>query len=329
MKRITIILAGVLAAQLAVALALTFSRTDLSAFKAKEPLVVFDAGRIDQIAIDESGGGSVTLNKRDGKWIVPSQADFPADGAKIDGLLSKLAGLKAGWPVATTAEAAQRFKVTDKEHERRIVLSSGGKQVSEILIGTSPTYRQVNARVDGASAIHSVAFATYEANSRPEEWTNHDLLDIAQDKVASISFADVNIERKDGKLVVAGVGENEKVNEPDVRALLSAISHPGFDVVQGKGPEALAKLENPDIQFTVKQADGAAVTFRYMKEGDGAAYLFGSSAQDYVFRVKAASIDPIVKAKREKLVEQKKTEGAQAEQKAPPAQPGDAPGTVN
>jgi hypothetical protein len=317
MKRFTIILGGALAAQLAVALTLAYSRSDLSAFKAQEPLVAFDAARIDQVDIDESGGGSVTLNKRDGAWVIPSQANFPADGSKVEGLLGKLAGLKAGWPVATTSDAAQRFKVTDKQHERRIVLSSGGKRVSEILVGTSPTYRQVHARVNGANTIHNVAFASYEANARPQDWMNQDLLEIAQDKIASIAIADVNLERKDGKFTVAGVGDNEQMVDREVRALVGAISRPSFDAVQGKGPEALAKLENPDIQFTVKQGDGKTITYRYKKEGDGAAYLFSSSAQDYVFRVGATSIDSIVKAKRDKLVEAKKTDGQHAAKEEP------------
>jgi hypothetical protein len=316
MKRFTTILAGLLAAQTAVAVTLTFSGSDLSAFKAQEPLAAFDASQIDQIAIDESGGGSVTLKKRDGKWITPSQADFPADGAKIDGFLKKLAELKAGWPVATTTEAARRFKVTDKEHERRIILSSKGKRIGDILIGTSPSYRQAHARVNGSNTIHNIAFATYEANTRPEEWMDHNLLDTAMDKIASISLAGVTIERKhekdkDGKesktsrLVVSGVGEFEKVNEPKLRAVIGAVSHPSFDAVTGKGAAALAKLDKPDVQFTVKKGDGTAVAFRYKKEGDGASYLFSSSAQNFVFRVKAASIDPILKAKREKLIEQK------------------------
>ena len=308
MKRFSIILAGVLAVQLAAALALTFNRSDLSTFKAQEPLLAFDPARVDQVAIDESGGASVTLARRDGKWIVPSQADFPADGAKVDGLLSTLAGLKAGWPVATTAEAAQRFKVTDKEHERRIVLSSGGRQAGAILIGTSPSFRQVHARAEGESVVHNVAFASHEAGSRADEWMSHDLLDVPQDKIAGISVGDLTIEGKNGQFTVVGVTQGDKVLDAKVRTLVSAVAHPGFDAVQGKGKEALDTLDSPDIQITVKKIDGGQVVYKYKKEGDGAAYLFASSAQDFVFRVAGRTIEPIVQARRETFIEAKKVE---------------------
>jgi hypothetical protein len=308
MKRFSIILAGVLVVQVAAALALMSNRSDLSAFQAQEPLLAFDAARIDLVAIDETGGGSVTLARRDGKWIVPSQADFPADGAKVEGLLSKLAGLKAGWPAATSDEAAQRFKVTDKDHERRIVLSGGGKQIGAILVGTSPSFRQAHARVDGSSTIHNVAFASHEAGARADEWMSHEMLDIAQDKIASISVGDLNLEGKDGQFTVVGLAQGDKALDAQVRGLVAAVAHPSFDVVQGKGKEALEKLDNPDIQITLKKTDGGQVSYKYKKEGDGAAYVFASSAQDFVFRVAGRTIEPIVQAKRETFIEAKKVE---------------------
>jgi hypothetical protein len=48
MKHITVILAAVLATQLALALALMFTGNDHAAFKAQEPLLAFDAKTIDQ-----------------------------------------------------------------------------------------------------------------------------------------------------------------------------------------------------------------------------------------------------------------------------------------
>src|SRR5688572_25308445 len=140
MKRGTLILSGLLAAQIGLAAILALSSSDYAAYDAKDPLIAFDAGKIDQIAIGQSGGSSVTLAKQEGKWVIPAFAGFPADAQKVTAFLDKLRELKKGFPVATTGEAANRFKVSDAVHERRIVLSSGGKEAGKLYVGTSPSF---------------------------------------------------------------------------------------------------------------------------------------------------------------------------------------------
>jgi hypothetical protein len=298
-------LAGVLLAQLALALVLWFAGSGNASFKPTEPLVAFDAAKIDAIAIDETGANSVALAKRDGAWIIPTMADFPADGAKVSALLAKLAALKKGWPIATTSEAATRFKVSEDSHERRIVLKSGGRQIAELLLGTAPTFRQIHARNADGSGIYSVAFANYDAGTRSEDWMKRDFLSLPEDKIASISIGDVTLERKDGKFVLPNLAEGQKPKETEIGKLAGAAMHPVFDAVQGKGAEALAKLNEPDIQVSIKRDDGTVVVYKYKKEAEGGAYLFASSAHDFLFRVAESSIEPIVKAKREALIEAK------------------------
>jgi Domain of unknown function (DUF4340) len=307
MKRFTLILSGVLALQFVLAFLLTMGGSDYAAFKAQQPLLAFDKDKVDQIAIDESGANSVTLKKQDGKWIIPSLAGFPANQDLVTKLVDKLAGLKKGWPVATTSEAADRYKVTEKNHERRIVLKNGDQELAELLIGTSPTYREVHARPGGDGPVYNVGMAAYDAGSRGEEWMNRDYLQIPEDKIASVSVGDVVLEHKDkdNKFVLEGLKPDEKPKETAISQLAGSASNPGFDVVEGKGKDALAKAEPADIQMTVKPKGGDPIVYRFKKEASGGAYLFTSSAHDYLFRVAEATVSPIVKAKRADLIEAK------------------------
>jgi hypothetical protein len=316
MKRGTLILGGLLGAQVALAAILAFSGSDYAAYDAKDPLLAFDAGKIDQIAIDQSAGSSVTLARQDGKWVIPAFAGFPADAQKVTALLDKLRELKKGFPVATTSDAANRFKVSDAIHERRIVLSSGGKEVGKLLVGTSPSFKLANVRA-GGNEIYSVTLSAHEAGIRGEDWMDREALAIPADQVASIAFPGITLERKDGKFVPAGLAEGEKALDGKVQDAARAILRPSFDLITGKGAEELAKLENPDMQIEVKKADGTARVYKYKKEAAGGAYLFAASDRDYVFRVTEASAASIADAKREKLVETPNKAGAQAE--TPPA----------
>ncbi len=303
MERLSTKLAALLAAQLVLAAILWGSGSDYTAFRAKEPLLAFNAAKVDGIEIGESGASSAILTKQDGNWIIPALAGYPADGAKVAGLLTKIAALKKGWPVASSAEAAKRFKVSGSEYERLITLKSGGKELGKIFIGTSPSFKQVHARAGDGSSIYSVAFATYDAGARAEDWMDRSLLNIAQDKIASISIGDVTLERKDGKFELSGLAPGVKPNETAIYRLVGALTFPAFDAVTGKGPEALAKLNAPDIEATIKRTSADPVVLKYKKEQAGGAYLFASSANSFVFRVSEAAMEPIAKAKRETLIE--------------------------
>jgi Domain of unknown function (DUF4340) len=320
MDRLSVKMTAVLGFQLILAAILWTSGSDYTAYKAKEPLLAFEPAKVDQIEINESGASAVVLTKQDGKWTVPSLAGFPADDAKVSGLLSKIAGLKKGWPVASSSEAAKRFKVTDDAHERLIALKSGGKELAKLFIGTSPAFKQAHARAGNESSIYSVAFAAYDAGARGEDWMDRSLLNIPQDQIASIAIGGVTLERKDGKFALAGLSQTEKPNETAIYRLAGALTFPVFDAVAGKGPDALAKVSQPDIEVTVKRTAGAPIVLKYKKEEAGGAYLFASSANSFLFRASEAAIEPIVKAKRETFIEAPKkaeNESAKGETQAP------------
>jgi hypothetical protein len=320
MQRGTLILGGLLAAQLGLAGLLSISGSDYGAFNAKDPLIAFDPAKIDQIAIDQSvGGGSVTLKKQDGKWVIPSFAGFPADPAKVTAFLDKLRELKKGFPVATTSEAANRFKVSDSINERRIVLSGGGKEAGKLLVGTAPSFRLANVRT-GDNNIYSVTFSAYEAGPRGDDWMDRSALALQADQVASIAFPTATLERKDGKFALAGVTGGEKVLDSKVQDTVRAVLRPEFDAIQGKGADEVAKLDPADIEVEVKKTDGSSRIYKYKKEAAGGAYVFAASDQDYVFRVREASIAAIAAAKRETFIEQPK------KAETPPAPPAENSG---
>ncbi|MGB8736260.1 MAG: DUF4340 domain-containing protein [Rhodomicrobium sp.] len=303
MERLSFKLAAVLGFQLALALVLWSFSSDHTAFRAKDPLLAFDPAKVDRIEIAENGASSVALVKEDGKWTIPAFASFPADGAKVTGFLTKLNALKKGWPVASSAEAAKRFKVAGDAYERKIVLKSGGNAIGEILLGTSPAFKQISARAGDDSHVYSVAFAEYEAGTRGDDWMDRALLNIPQDQIASIATGDVTLDRKDGKFVLSGLAEGQKQDETAIYRLVGALTYPVFDSVVGKGAEALAKVNEPNIEVTVKRTSGAPIILKYKKEAAGGAYVFASSATGFLFRASEAAIEPIAKAKHDALIE--------------------------
>ena len=320
MRRLTLISAGILVAQFGLALTLFVNSSGHASFQPKKPLLTFDASAVDRIDIDESGAGSVSLTRSGGSWALPSLAGFPADDGQVMAFLAKLSSLKRGWAAATSAEAAQRFKVAEDSHERRIILRKGETAVQEILLGTSPTFHHVYARVGKDPNIYTLPFTTYDVGTRGEDWMRRDVLNIPDDRIASLAIGDLRFERKDGRYVLDGLAEGEKQKDDEVYRLVATAAHPLFEGVRGKGRDALAKLDEPDIQVSVKTTDGAEIVLKYKKESEGDAYLFSSSASDYLLRTSEAMIEPLIKAKREMLVEARHDgKGAEAKGQTAPA----------
>ncbi|MFQ6018027.1 MAG: DUF4340 domain-containing protein [Kiloniellaceae bacterium] len=308
MQRMPMILSGLLALQVAGAIALALTGPDYGAFEASESLVAFDPGAVTEVAIDESGGESVVLRRQEDGWTLPGLHDFPADGAKVSGLLERLKALKKGLPVAVSGSAPKRFKLTEDDHERRVVLRGAGETLGEVLFGTSPSYRQVHARAPGDDAVYNVAFATYDAGTRPEDWMDRDFLNVPESEIARVELPSLALVRADNGLVVEGLGEDEETIKDEASRLLRKLARPGFTAVEGKGEAALARIGEPDLTVTLKRKDDTTLTYRLRRIEDTEAYLLSSSEHDYLFRVPKYSVQAILEASREKLVKPKATD---------------------
>ena len=138
-----------------------------------EPFLSFDAAQVDAVTV-ANADGTVRLTKAEDAWLLAD--GLPADGAKVAAAIDKLAGAAGGWPVANSAATAERFEVTEDNHQRRVVLAGGDETLADVYLGTSPGYRKVHARRADDDAIYAIAFANYEAGVEPSDWLDKSLL---------------------------------------------------------------------------------------------------------------------------------------------------------
>jgi hypothetical protein len=175
-------LGGLLVVQLLVVAALLMGRAD---FRQEEqgPLFEFERADIDRVIITEPTM-TLELVRRAARWQLADET--PADAAKIEDLLGKLAALRAPWPVATTAGAQARFEVADGNHQRRIRLESAGEAVVDLYLGTAPGFRRLHARLPGRDEIYEVDLNHFQLPVDPDEWLDRGLLQ-AQGEIAAIA----------------------------------------------------------------------------------------------------------------------------------------------
>lgn len=137
----------------------------------------FDASSVDALTVADAES-TVTVVRSEGEWqlSVGSPGGLPADGGKVEGVLQKLSDAAAGWPVATSESAMERFEVVEEAHQRHVVISAGDETLADVYLGTSPTFGKVHARHTAGGPVHAIAFSNYEAGVRQSDWLDKSLL---------------------------------------------------------------------------------------------------------------------------------------------------------
>jgi hypothetical protein len=201
MQRWTYILAVVLGVQLLLAGGLALRGDRLAPARSDAPLITADLQSVDRLTIDgpvaanaesakSTTAARVELVKRDGGWVMPANFDAPADAKKVEAVLKQLAGARRGLPIATSAQALDRFKVGEHDYERRIVASQGEKALATVYLSSAPGGRKANARTAQDSAVYSVDVAPYDLPAGAAEWLDKALLQRDAATLARIEVAD-------------------------------------------------------------------------------------------------------------------------------------------
>ncbi|MBF0422412.1 MAG: DUF4340 domain-containing protein [Magnetococcales bacterium] len=323
MEKIIRILAVVLVIQVILVGATAFMGPNLDTLPPDQALVTFKAADVNEVSIESGDGGKVSLAKKDGKWILPEQKGFPASSDMVQGLLDTLSTIKHGLPVATSAAAQARFKVADKEFERKIVLSQTGGKQSVLYFGTSPGLRQVHARPEGSEATLSVAFANHQAPAKVDDWLDKTLLSTPEDDIAAIEVNGLTItrvgtppaaddkndkdvkksENKEPQWQIQPLTGGETAKPEELARLVRMVAHLTFDGLAENGTEAKGAIDQAQWRLVVKKNKGDPVTIKLAKMEKGDNYLLQSSARDEILRIPVYTGDLLLKtASKEVLV---------------------------
>lgn len=192
MRRSIPLLIVLLAVQLGLAGLLAMRRNPLASIPPQSPLIGPAAQSADRLLL-EAGPASgaparIEIARRNGQWILPGYFNAPADKFKVEDLLSELADLRRGLPIATSSSALERFKLADDDFERRLTLSQGTRTLGTLYFGSSTGARRSDARTGTDHAVYSVELATYELPTQLSAWFANDLLENAPDQLAAVDI---------------------------------------------------------------------------------------------------------------------------------------------
>lgn len=300
------ILSAVLVLQIGLAAALAFSGRDSGAFRSDEKFIDLELASLGKIVIQAKDDPALVMERKDGSWILPDHFDFPVSSTKLDHLTGKLFGITKPWPVGTTGVAAKRFKVADEDFERKITFSKGQEEVATLLIGTSPGFKKVHARLASEEAIYAIDFSSYEASVKPQDWEDKDLLDLDPDEIVRVEMDGVRLMRDGDALTVSDVGEAEETDPSGVNTLLSKLSKPTFLEVLGTEDKPEYRQDTPVLAYTLEMKSGEAIDYTYSQPKEGDDFILKVSSRPEYFETSKYSVEGVQELTRGKLVREKK-----------------------
>jgi len=304
MRRMILILGVVLLIQLGLAVGMYLTANEMGTDTGGGPLLKLLAADVDQLRIDGPGDqGSVVLKKVDGKWNLPDHFNAPADQAKVDNLIATLIAIERSWPVAKTADAEKRFKVADDDFERRLVFQSNGKDLATLLLGSSPGFRKIHARLAGEPQVFDIAFSTYQASLKAVDWVDKKPLRIKADEVTAIDLPGCRLIRENGRMQLADLGADEQTNAEQARELFDRLTDPTIMDVYAKAGQ---QLPGPvELSIKIELQDGKSKQYDFAK-GDEASYaLLQVTDAPYLYKVSPSLLKDLQETARAKLVQAK------------------------
>ncbi|MFK7830081.1 MAG: DUF4340 domain-containing protein [Congregibacter sp.] len=197
-----------------------------------------------------SNAASRVQLSRDGDlWRLSS--GLPADPTKVDVLLNALLERDAGYAIATSDSAAQRFRVAGEAYERRLVLRTATAEHTAYL-GSSPAFRKVHARRDGDNAIFVLELNSYDAPVAEDSWLDRSLL--AQSNPSTISLYGTEF------LLERGAWRREDGKALDAQAMESLVQALSAVQVTGSVAASDADVAAADEALRITVGNGDAKT---------------------------------------------------------------------
>lgn len=215
------ILSGVLVLQLAVAAGLFWKSSLQADFEPATQLVDVDPSTVDEIIIDD-GEGRISLTSVDDQWHMDDQHETLASADRISLLVSTIAELNPGLPVANTAGSHQQLEVGEDDFQRHVTLKAKGEAVADLYIGTSPGYRKSHVRRVDQDQVYAVEMNTFDVPASHDDWLDRNLL--AFDSVNGVKTEAVEVAFADEQWAIVKPEDKAETHEVDRNGIASLVS---------------------------------------------------------------------------------------------------------
>lgn len=317
-SRWVLILAGLLALQLAVTAFVYWYNGNADAGSGGPLLADFDPAQVQSLTITDGNGRVLRVARADDGWVLPEGGDYPVRGEKANDLLEELAALQRDRLVGTQNTTFAQLDVAEEKFTRRLDLAMADGSQRTVYIGAGPTFRASHVRLgDENQAFLTLDFPSDNTAIRMQNW-----IDTAYVRLAETDIQELTLENGNGQFVffrdesgqwqMQGLAEGEVFNDNNLISLLTSLT--GLNMAEPLGTEAKPEygLDDPTarVTFVYTDAEGNSRTAELRigaLDPTGAYYVLSYSESPYFVHISKFSVDRFVERTRDEFLVQPPT----------------------
>ncbi|VGO16483.1 hypothetical protein PDESU_05074 [Pontiella desulfatans] len=217
-----------------------------------------DLNTVDGVAIAE-GSDSVELVKQDGKWVVGSLFNYPADFKKLADALRAASEVTMGSPVRSANVDAAEFGL---DKAKSIVLKTGGNDAVKLAVGarreasnTAGWANQHFVQKGGADDIYLVDYDFRPFTEESDDWIDTELINVSSSDIVSVKAGDMELNSVSNTWTLADLDEEtEEFQSSEANKLRMALQYLNCTTV------ADPAMTDADLGFTNAVAYTASTT---------------------------------------------------------------------
>jgi hypothetical protein len=296
-RRLPILLAVALVLQLVLLVVLGTSGGPAESLPPETPLLAESLDGVDRLEIEAADGQNLQLVKLDGGWQLPDYFAAPVASDKVDRLLQRLADVERGRPVATSAEALVRFRVSEEGFERRVRLHRGDELVDTLYLGGSPGLRRSFARAAEDRAIYAVKLAAFELPTEPDDWLDSAVLGVDTEAIAEIGLSDgTRLKRTADSWRAEGLEPSQSFDPAAAEALAMRLGGLQVDsLLATERPQDLIDAE-PDLRLSARDTAGTEFVWSLWQQGEDGRYVLKRDDRPWYAELARWSAEPLLEA---------------------------------
>ena len=263
MNKAVPILSVLLVVQIALAFGIRYA-DNVKSTATTERLIKTDFSKVDKIVIEQKKN-KLVIEKSKETWTLPDKFNFPAEKENVTRLLDKFKSFSRGWPVATTEDAAPRFRVSDNNCEEKVAMSAGGQNVFTVLIGSSAGFNKVHMRLDKQNEIHAVEIPEREISTNVDDWIDRGVAEIDSAEVFSVALPQLTLSRKGKDFELSFNGKIATIDALTAGEVFENASGVNISDVLGKEEKPEYGLATPAYSYTVSLKNGNKLEYKFGK----------------------------------------------------------------
>ncbi|GAB4369619.1 MAG: hypothetical protein Kow00114_29480 [Kiloniellaceae bacterium] len=307
MEKILGLIGAALAGLIVIAILLTNHEVGQRDAKAPALMFALDPAEVDTITIEGPDYGETELLRRGDGWVLPDRGDFPADAAKVDGMLQRLLAIREDFPTESDPDALTRFRLADDNFERRITLANAGETLATLYLGSPQGPRQSHARRAGEDTAYAVAFGLFDAPVASDDWTDKDILRLGETDITGMQVNGLHIVAaipadSQGHWQLEGAEPSAGLDQAAAGRLAERLAELQVEQVLEREPGPDDGLEAPLLRLSVTLKDSRRVDYRIGRASLTGLFTLKVSTWPEYFRLSNYVAHQLIEAARREVL---------------------------